>query len=87
MSSLELKFNISEVESLGKKDSFFVEKLSRALDGLRLIEPIFGRKKLTDKMNVDEQTMRVRLRELHEKGLVDYFDGNSAGIRFPDAMK
>jgi ATP-dependent DNA helicase RecQ len=33
-------------------------------------------------MNVDEQTMRVRLRELHEKGLVDYFDGNSAGIRF-----
>lgn len=33
-------------------------------------------------MNVDEQTIRVRLRELHEKGLVDYFDGNSAGIRF-----
>ena len=82
MSSLELKFNISEVESLGKKDSFFVEKLSRALDGIATHRTYFREKKLTDKMNVDEQTMRTRLRELHEKGLVDYFDGNSAGIRF-----
>lgn len=44
MSSLELKFDISEVESLGKKDSFFVEKLSRALDGVATHRTYFREK-------------------------------------------
>ncbi|MEH7888139.1 RecQ family ATP-dependent DNA helicase [Elizabethkingia meningoseptica] len=82
LSSLELKFDISEVESLGKNDSFFIEKLARVLDGVATHRTYFRERKLVDKMSTDEQTIRMRLKELHGKGLVDYFDGNSAGIKF-----
>ncbi|NAW51954.1 RecQ family ATP-dependent DNA helicase [Elizabethkingia argentiflava] len=82
LSSLELKFDISEFEGLGKNDSFFIEKLSRALDGIATHRTYFREKRLVEKMNLEESIIRMRLRELHQKGFVDYFDGNAAGIKF-----
>lgn len=59
---------ISQKLRVWERKIAFVEKLSRALDGVATHRTYFREKKLTDKMNVDEQTIRVRLRELHEKG-------------------
>lgn len=82
LSSLELKFEISDLELLSKGDSYFIEKLSRALDGIATHRVYFNEKSIIQKLGLDEEELKQKLKELHHKELVDYFDGNSAGIRF-----
>jgi len=81
-SSLKLNFNIREVESLGKNDGYFIELLSRVLGGIDTHRVYFREKNLVEKLQIDEATIKMKLKELHRKQHLDYFDGSSLGIRF-----
>lgn len=81
-SSLKLKFEIHDADLLGKNDAHFIEALSRVLEGFARHRVYFREKKLSEKLRIDEVNLKLRLKELHRKDYLDYFDGSSMGIRF-----
>jgi len=82
LSFLKLNFDIKYSEILSKNDSFFVEKLSRSLEGISSKTVYFNKQKLAEKMNTDVKNLCINLDNLHKKNLIEYFDGNQAGIKF-----
>jgi len=82
LSSLKLKFNIEYSELLSKNDSFFVEKLSRNLEGISSKTVYFSEKKLAEKMNIELKNLHLNFNNLHKKDLIEYFDGGQYGIKF-----
>lgn len=81
-SSLKLNFPFHQLESLGKNDSFFLEKIARILDGAATHKVYFKEENLAQKMNVHHKDLKLKLRELQQRQLVEYFDGSAMGIRF-----
>jgi len=81
-SSLELKFDIEYLEQLRENDSFFIEKLSRNLEGISSRTVYFNEQKLAEKINVEQKNLNLYLQDLHKRELVNYFDGSQAGIKF-----
>lgn len=82
LSTLELKFEIYDLENLPKKDSYFIELLLRSIDGLSSHKAQFSEANLCKKIGVDSRDLKERLKELHQKGFVDYLDGSLDSIRF-----
>ncbi len=82
LSTLELKFLVSDLESLPRKDSYFLEFLLRTIDGLSTHRAHFSEIFISKKIGVDRLEFKERLREVHQKGFVDYLDGSSASIKF-----
>lgn len=82
LSTLELKFEVYDLENLPKKDSFFVELLLRSIDGLSTHKAQFSEANLCKKIGVENKFLKERLREIHNKGFVDYLDGSLDSIRF-----
>ena len=82
LSTLELKFEVNDLENLPKKDSYFIELLLRSIDGLSSHRAHFSEANVCKKLGVENHELKERLREIHQKGFVDYLDGNSSTIRF-----
>jgi len=82
LSSIELKFDIEYMEHLGENDSFFIEKLSRNLEGITSGTVYFNEEKLAEKMNIELKNLSLNLQNLNKKNIISYFNGNQAGIKF-----
>lgn len=82
LSTLELKFEVADLESLPKKDSYFIEFLLRNIDGLSTHKAHFSEAALCKKLGVESKELKERLREIHQKNFVDYLDGSLHSIRF-----
>ena len=82
LSTLELKFEVNDLESLPKKDSYFIELLLRTVDGFSSHRAHFNEANVCKKLGIENHQLKERLREIHQKGFVDYLDGNSSTIRF-----
>lgn len=82
LSTLELKFNASDLENLPKKDSYFIELLLRSVDGLSSHKAQFSETFICKKLGVESKELKERLKEIHQKGFVDYLDGSLDSIRF-----
>lgn len=81
-SSLELKFEVQHLESLPKKDAYFIELLLRTVDGLSSGKASVSEAYLCKKLSVESTQLKERLRELHQKEYLDYLDGSVDSIRF-----
>lgn len=82
LSTLEMKFAVSDLENLPKKDSYFIELLLRTIDGLSSHRAHFSEANVCKKLGVETHELKERLKEIHHKGFVDYLDGNANTIRF-----
>lgn len=82
LSSLELKFEVRDLESLPKKDSYFMELLLRSIDGLATHKVQVSEAQLCKKLSVDALQLKERLREIHNKEYIEYLDGSLDSIRF-----
>ena len=82
LSTLELKFEVYDLENLPKKDSYFIELLLRNIDGLSSHKAQFSEANLCKKLGVESKELKARLREIHKKGFVEYLDGSLDSIRF-----
>lgn len=82
LSSLELKFNPSELDLLPPKEAYFVEFLLRNLAGIQHQRVYFNEDVLSQKIGVSRDIFSQRLRDLMYMDLVDYIDGGEKSIRF-----
>ena len=82
LSTLELKFEVSDLESLSKKDGYFIELLLRNIDGLSTHKAHFSEANLCKKLGVESKELKERLREVQQKNFVEYLDGSLHSIRF-----
>lgn len=81
-SSVELKISISDLDHLPKKDAYFVELLLRYLPGIGEQKVSFNRIQLENKTGIEQHLFTERLKELHQKEIIDFFDGTQFGIKF-----
>lgn len=82
LSTLELKFEVKDLENLSKKDSYFIELLLRTIDGLSSYKTHFSEANVCKKLGVDSLNLKERLKEIHQRGFVDYLDGSLDSIKF-----
>jgi ATP-dependent DNA helicase RecQ len=82
LSTLELKFEVNDLESLSKKDGYFIELLLRNIDGLSSHKAHFSEANLCKKLGVESKHLKDRLREVQQKNFVEYLDGSLHSIRF-----
>ena len=68
LSTLELKFEVSDLENLQRKDSYFIELLLRCVDGLSTHRVQF-RSEYLQKLGVGAQELKERLKEIHQKDI------------------
>ena len=82
LSSLELKISPEEIDLLAKKDAFFLELLLRNISGLTTHKVLFSEKSFSTKISSDPHLIKERLRELQNKGYLDYIDGALSSVKF-----
>ena len=81
-SSVELKILPGEIELLPKKDSYMIELLLRNISGFATHKVMFSEKALSAKLQSDPHLIKERLRELQDRGYLDYIDGAETSVRF-----
>lgn len=82
LSSLELKISPEEIDLLAKKDAYFLELLLRNISGLTTHKVLFSEKSFSTKISSDQHLIKERLRELQNKGYLDYIDGALSSVKF-----
>lgn len=82
LSSLELKISPEEIDLLAKKDAYFLELLLRNISGLTTHKVLFSEKSFSTKISSDLHLIKERLRELQNKGYLDYIDGALSSVKF-----
>lgn len=82
LSSLELKISPEEIDLLAKKDAYFIELLLRNISGLTTHKVMFSEKAFSTKIDSDQHLIKERLRELQNKGYLDYIDGALSSVKF-----
>lgn len=82
LSSLELKISPEEIDLLAKKDAYFLELLLRNISGLTTHKVLFSEKSFSTKISSDPHLIKERLRELQNKGYLDYIDGALSSVKF-----
>ncbi len=82
LSSLELKISAEEIDLLAKKDAYFIELLLRNISGLTTHKVMFSEKAFSNKIVSDQHLIKERLRELQNKGYLDYIDGALSSVKF-----
>ena len=82
LSSLELKISPEEIDLLAKKDAYFLELLLRNICGLTTHKVLFSEKSFSTKISSDPHLIKERLRELQNKGYLDYIDGALSSVKF-----
>lgn len=82
LSTLELKLKPNELECLSDKDAYFVELLYRTLAGVGTGKISFNEKTLTNKFGVSRDDVVKRIKDLEQKGYLEYIDGNEHSIKF-----
>ncbi|MBS1550371.1 MAG: RecQ family ATP-dependent DNA helicase [Bacteroidetes bacterium] len=82
LSTLELKIQIEDIESLPKKDAYFIELLFRTLPGISTHKVHFSETAISQKLTIDPLLIKERLRELHQAKYLNFIDGDQLSIRF-----
>ncbi|MBS1573054.1 MAG: ATP-dependent DNA helicase RecQ, partial [Bacteroidetes bacterium] len=81
-SSLNLKINIDDLDSLRKKDSYFIELLFRNLPGIGSQKVYFSEQSLSEKLGISLFVFKERLKDLQRNNLLEYIDGDLSSIKF-----
>ena len=83
-STLNLNIQVDDLESIPKKDAYFIELLIRTLPGISTHKVHFSEQGISNKMGIDAILIKERLKELAKQNYLDYIDGEQASVKFLD---
>lgn len=82
LSSLQLLMQADEIDQLARKDAYFIELMLRTISGITTHKVMFSEQQASNKIGVSILLIKERLKELQEKGYVEYVDGALTSIKF-----
>ena len=82
LSSLQLLMQADEIDQLPRKDAYFIELMLRTISGITTHKVMFSEQQVSNKIGVSILLIKERLKELQEKGYVEYVDGALSSIKF-----
>lgn len=82
LSSLQLFMQADEIDQLPQKDAYFLELMLRTISGITTHKVMFSEQQVSSKIGVSVELIKERLKELQQKGYVEYVDGALASIKF-----
>lgn len=82
LSSIELKIAVEDLDNLAPKDAYFIELLLRNISGVSSRKSYFSEHYLNQKIGLNIQEIKEKIRKLEEKGYLEYIDGNEDSIKF-----
>ncbi|WP_449400935.1 RecQ family ATP-dependent DNA helicase [Chryseobacterium wanjuense] len=82
LSSLQLLMQADEIEQLPRKDAYFLELMLRTVSGITTHKVMFSEQQVSNKIGVSVHLIKERLKELQQKGYVEYVDGALSSIKF-----
>lgn len=82
LSSLQLLMQADEIDQLPQKDAYFIELMLRTISGITTHKVMFSEQQVSNKIGVSVLLIKERLKELQQKGYVEYVDGALSSIKF-----
>ncbi|WP_294282397.1 ATP-dependent DNA helicase RecQ [uncultured Chryseobacterium sp.] len=82
LSSLQLLMEAHEIDQIPKKDAYFLELMLRTISGVTTHKVMFSEQQVSSKVGVGVELIKERLKELQQKGYVEYIDGALSSIKF-----
>lgn len=82
LSSLQLLMQAHEIDQLPHKDAYFIELMLRTVSGITTHKVMFSEQQVSNKIGVSVQLIKERLKELQQKGYIEYVDGALSSIKF-----
>jgi ATP-dependent DNA helicase RecQ len=82
LSSLQLMMQADEIDQLPHKDAYFIELMLRTVSGITAHKVMFSEQQVSNKIGTSIHLIRERLKELQQKGYVEYVDGALSSIKF-----
>lgn len=82
LSSLQLLMEAHEIDQLPRKDAYFLELMLRTISGITTHKVIFSEQQVSGKIGSSVELIKERLKELQQKGYVEYIDGALSSIKF-----
>ncbi|MFC5871128.1 ATP-dependent DNA helicase RecQ [Chryseobacterium arachidis] len=82
LSSLQILMQADEIDQLPQKDAYFLELMLRTISGITTHKVMFSEQQVSNKINVGITLIKERLKELQQKGYVEYIDGALASVKF-----
>ncbi|MDQ0592909.1 ATP-dependent DNA helicase RecQ [Chryseobacterium ginsenosidimutans] len=82
LSSLQLLMQAEEIDQLPQKDAYFLELMLRTISGITTHKVMFSEQQVSNKIGVEIHLIKERLKELQQKGYVEYIDGALSSIKF-----
>ncbi|WBX98783.1 RecQ family ATP-dependent DNA helicase [Chryseobacterium gambrini] len=82
LSSLQLLMEAHEIDQLPRKDAYFLELMLRTISGITTHKVMFSEQQVSGKIGSSVELIKERLKELQQKGYVEYIDGALSSIKF-----
>lgn len=82
LSSLQLLMEAHEIDQLPRKDAYFLELMLRTISGITTHKVMFSEQQVSGKIGSSVELIKERLKELQQKGHVEYIDGALSSIKF-----
>lgn len=82
LSSLQLLMQPDEIDQIPHKDSYFIELMLRNVSGITAHKVMFSEQQVSNKIGLSIHLIKERLKELQQKGYVEYVDGALSSIKF-----
>jgi ATP-dependent DNA helicase RecQ len=71
-----------EIDQLPRKDAYFLELMLRTISGITTHKVMFSEQQVSGKIGSSVELIKERLKELQQKGYVEYIDGALSSIKF-----
>ncbi|OVE53943.1 RecQ family ATP-dependent DNA helicase [Chryseobacterium mucoviscidosis] len=82
LSSLQLLMEAHEIDQLPRKDAYFLELMLRTISGITTHKVMFSEQQVSGKIGSSVELIKERLKELQQKGYVEYIDGALTSVKF-----
>ncbi|REC51509.1 MULTISPECIES: ATP-dependent DNA helicase RecQ [Chryseobacterium] len=82
LSSLQLLMEAHEIDQLPRKEAYFLELMLRTISGITTHKVMFSEQQVSGKIGSSVELIKERLKELQQKGYVEYIDGALSSIKF-----
>ena len=82
LSSLQLLMEAHEIDQLPRKDAYFLELMLRTISGITTHKVMFSEQQVSGKIGSSVELIKERLKELQQKGYVEYIDEALTSVKF-----
>lgn len=82
LSSIQLLMQADEIDQLPHKDAYFIELMLRTVSGITTHKVMFSEQQVSNKIGVSIHLIKERLKEIQQKGYIEYVDGALSSVKF-----